>query len=185
MRSQLKWVIVFSAGTTIVFCASFVLFFFFSQRVDPGAGHPSRQRRLRIEVGKPIPEGELVDLSDTRLGEDALRRGKVVLVFLIPHCEPCQREGEFLNTILNRRKDVRFYGVVSFGERQSVLQAAASEFSIKVFYDRDLRIGHSLGINQAPVKVFLKEGIVERFWEGATVEDEDKQSFIKWLDELQ
>ena len=81
------------------------------------------QRRLQIEVGKPIPEGDLVGLSNTTLADESLRRGKVVLVFLIPHCEPCQREGEFLSTILDRRKDVGFYGVVSFGERQTVLAA--------------------------------------------------------------
>jgi hypothetical protein len=113
-----------------------------------------------------------------------LKTGRVILVFITPGCDACLKEAEFLKDLIGKRADVRFYGVISFGDRESSLREAKQEFPFEVFYDRGFRLAGQLGINRVPIKVFVDNGVIKKSWGGATVEEKKKADFIRWLSEV-
>lgn len=177
MTRQVKWVLTIAVSLSVLFCGSFV--YFYTQR--------QKELRKPVEsqaIDKPLPEARLVDESDRVLDDKMLRLGKVVLVFVNPECQPCKTEGRFLETILDRRKDVRFFGVVSFGEKKAALDAARSVFPFRVFYDDGFRLAAKFGITRVPIKLYIENGIIKKAWGGASVAEETRKAFVAWLDEL-
>lgn len=94
-----------------------------------------------------------MDTSGTNVDEGVLRKGRVVLVFVTPECDACMVESDFLRTILDRRKDVTFFGLIPFGKRLST-EASQKIFPFQVFYDDGDALVSSIGINKVPVKNF-------------------------------
>src|SRR5829696_5400269 len=90
-----------------VFCAGFVFFYSKIQRSQPAA--PDSSRSL---INKPLPHAQLLDIYGSKVDEQVLRRGRVILVFVTPECDACQAESKFLQTLLSKRTDVSFYGLV-------------------------------------------------------------------------
>lgn len=132
------------------------------------------------DLDKPLPEARLVNLAGVKLENNLLRHGKVVLAFVTPTCKPCLREGEFLRTI-DDRGDVRFYGVISFGDEKISLKVAEGVFPFEVFYDQDSLLARSLNINRVPIKIYLEDGIIRDVWDGSTKTEEAKAEFRDWL----
>jgi thiol-disulfide isomerase/thioredoxin len=135
-------------------------------------------------LNKPLPATNLVDSMGAKLDDSVLRKGKVLLVFVAPNCPPCQRESEFLKGLMNRRKDVSFYGVVSFGATQASMKTAETEFPFKVYFDGDPRLAVAMALYRAPIKVFLNDGVLRKSWKGASTDEATKAEFTKWLEEL-
>src|SRR5688572_6891559 len=172
-----------------VFCAGFVFFYNRIQRsraeskvetVEASVPEPPKSL-----INKPFPPAQLIDTSGAKIDEQLLRRGKVVVVFVTMDCDACETEGKFLQTVLDRRKDVAFYGLIPFGPRPESAEAAAQKFPFKVFYDQNDSFVFSMGINRVPVKVYLEDGIIKKGWIGAVRTDQAKRSFVNWLDSLQ
>lgn len=178
MKQHLKLIAGLTLGLTVLFCVSFV---FFYRRARPQLVAPAAEP---TGIEKPLPEARLVDAAAERLDDQALRSGKVVLVFMSPDCYACKREAEFLKTAVNRRGDVRFYGVVAYGEKESALPTAAKMAPFKVFYDEDSSLAGKLGITRIPVKLFLQDGVIKEVWGGATNDPEKQAAFLQWLDGL-
>lgn len=93
-------------------------------------------------------------------------------------------EAKFLETLLSRRKDVAFYGLIPFGTRPESPKAAEELFPFRIFYDESNAFVRTMGLNRVPVKVFLEDGIIKKGWIGAALTDKAKQSFVEWLDGL-
>jgi hypothetical protein len=125
-----------------------------------------------------------MDVNGARVDEQLLRKGRIVLVFVTTDCDACASEAKFLQTVLDRRKDVTFYGLIPFGPRPKTPDEAAKVFPFKVFYDEGDSFVLTMGINRVPVKVFLEDGIIKKGWIGAALTDNAKASFIEWLDGL-
>jgi peroxiredoxin len=170
---------------TAVFCAGFLFFYNRIQRAnaeakaEPVSGEPSKSL-----IGKPFPTAQLVDARGARVEEHVLRTGRVIVVFVTPDCDACATESKFLRTVVDRRKDVTFYGVVPFGTHPDSPDKIEQQFPFKVFYDEENSYVQSMGINRVPVKVFLENGIIKKGWIGAVQTDEAKSSFTEWLDSL-
>jgi len=132
-------------------------------------------------MNRPLPPANLVYLGGAKLDDQALRNGKVVLVFLAPNCPPCEAEAQFLKSIIDKRKDVTFYGVVSFG----TLDAGRTQdkFPFKLLLDQEPRLAGTLGLYRVPIKVFLEDGIIKKSWKGAA-SNEERVAFAKWLEDL-
>jgi hypothetical protein len=162
-----------------VFCIGFV---FFYNRIQRSQAVPSDTSKSLIN--KPLPHAQLVDAYGARVDEEILRRGRVVLVFVTTDCDACRTETKFLQTVLGRRKDVAFYGLVPFGTRPDSADATVKMFPFRIFYDEGNSFVSTLGINRVPVKVFLEDGIIKKGWIGAALTDQAKQSFVAWLDGL-
>jgi peroxiredoxin len=174
---KLVWISSLAILFVLVFCAGFVVFYTRNNRSTPA-------REPVSFSGQILPYAELVDESDQRVADSQLKTGRVVLVFLSADCDACQRESEFLKDLVNKRPDVRFYGVISFGDKEHSLREAKHKFPFQVFYDRGFRLSGQLGINKVPVKLFVENGIMKKSWGGATVDEKKKADFIRWLAEV-
>jgi hypothetical protein len=178
---------LFSIAVVILFLLAVFWggFLFFSNRV---------QQRSRAEtvdatkpgslINKPFPHAQLVDVYGSRVDEQKLRTGRVLVVFVTPECDACLAECKFLQTLLGRRQDVTFFALVPFGKHPDNPDAAKPTFPFAVFYDENQTFVGTMGINRVPVKVFLEDGIIKKGWIGAAVTDVSKQSFVEWLDGL-
>lgn len=132
------------------------------------------------DLDKALPEAHLVNLAGVKLDDNLLRHGKVVLAFVTPTCKPCLNEGEFLGTVSDRG-DVRFYGVISFGDEKISLKVAEGVFPFDVYYDQGSLLARGLNINRVPLKIFLEDGIIRDVWDGSTKTEEARAEFRDWL----
>src|SRR5258705_1376115 len=162
-----------------VFCVGFVFFYNRIQRSQAETSDSSKSL-----INKPLPHAQLIDTYGSKVDEQVLRRGRVVLVFVTTDCDACMAEGKFVETLLGRRRDVTFYGLVPFGKRPDSPAVAEEIFPFKVFYDEGSSFVFTMGINRVPVKVFLEDGIIKKGWIGAALTDKAKTSFVEWLDGL-
>jgi peroxiredoxin len=170
---------------TLVFCSGYVFFYNRLQRTRAEArAEPASDEPSKSLIGKPFPKAQLVDTRGARVDEQLLSTGRVIVVFVTPDCDACATESKFLQTVVDRRKDVTFYGVVPFGTRPDSPDEVEKKFPFKVFYDEENSYVQSMGINRVPVKVFLENGIIKKGWIGAVQTDEAKSSFMEWLDSL-
>lgn len=169
------WISSLALIFVLVFCAGFVVFYTRNDR-NKAAPEP-------VKSEDPLPAAELVDESNQVLADSQLKNGKVVLVFVTAECDACMKESEFLKDLVSKRPDIRFYGVVSFGDEKS-LGEAKKKFPFQVFYDRGLKLRGQLGIDRVPIKIFVENGVMKKSWAGATIDEKKKAAFIRWLTEV-
>ena len=171
-----------------VFCIGFLFFYNRIQRSKVQASEtpssPTKADGSKTLIDKPLPHARLIDARGSKVDEQVLRTGKVIIVFVTTDCEACAIESKFLQTLIGRRRDVTFYGVVPFGKRPDSPDVAESMFPFKVFYDEGSSYVSGIGINRVPLKVYLEDGIIKKGWIGAAVSDQARTSFREWLDGL-
>jgi len=172
---KIIWISSLAIVFVLVFCAAFVVFYTRNNR-NKAAPEP-------VNFGNSLPSADLVDESNQPFADSQLKNGKVILVFITADCDACMKESEFLNGLVGNRADVRFYGVISFGNVEN-LREAKRKFPFEVFYDRGFRLAGQLGIKKVPIKVFVDNGIIKKSWGGATVDEKAKAEFIRWLAEV-
>lgn len=178
MNKQTKLAVLLSLSFVAIFCTSFVFFYSRAQQKKP------RPAVAPEEVGQVLPHAELIDKANAVLKDEDLRKGKVVLAFVQPDCNACNKESAFLKTVVGRRDDVSFYGVIPFGDRQTSLESAERKYPFKVYYDEGYQLGGSLQITSVPVKLFVEDGVIKKVWEGASVDPAAQQEFVQWLTDL-
>src|SRR5215212_5291543 len=123
-------------------------------------------------INQALPPAELVNIFGTRLDDQRLRHGKVVLVFTLTSCKPCDQENEFLKTLISSRKDVNFFYVIPMGVKADVLREAHAKYAFETFYDEGSMLARNLEIYQVPLKVFVQDGVIKKTWVEATVTDQ-------------
>jgi peroxiredoxin len=160
----------------VVFCAAFVVLY--TRNKGNAVAHDP------VDSGKSLPSAELVDDSKQLLADSELKSGKIILVFITSDCDACLRESQFLKGVVTKRSDIRFYGVISFGDMESSLRDAKQKFPFKVFYDRGFRLASELGIHRVPIKIFVDNGIIKKSWGGATINEKAQGDFVRWLAEV-
>lgn len=170
------WISSLAILFVLVFCAAFVAFYTRNNRNKAAQGP--------VNSGKSLPAAELVNESNQQLADSQLRNGRVILVFISADCDACRKESEFLKGLVNKRPDIHFYGVISFGEMENSLRVAKQKFPFEVFYDRGFKLASQLGVNRVPIKVFVDNGIIKKSWGGATIDEKAKADFIRWLAEV-
>lgn len=174
-------VILFFAA---VFCAGFLFFYNRIQRTNAEARAEAASEPSKSLINKPFPHAQLVDARGLRVDEQILKTGKVIVVFVTADCDACTKEGKFLQTLMGRRTDVAYFGIVPFGARPASPDEAEKKFPFKVFYDEENSFVQSMGINRVPVKVFLENGIIKKGWIGAAQTEQAQRSFTEWLDSI-
>ena len=170
------WISTLALLSAVVFCVAFVFFYTRSAR---NATKPNL-----VGSGKTLPDADLVDIDNQPLSASELKNGRVVLVFIAPDCGACNKESDFLKDVIGKRSDVRFYGVISYGDMVSSLRDAKEKFPFKVFYDRGFKLAGPLGINRVPIKIFVDDGVIKKSWGGATVDEKAQGDFVRWLAEV-
>ena len=166
---KIIWISSLAIVFVLVFCAAFVAFYTRNTRTK-AAPEP-------VNSDHSLPSAELVGEANQPLPDSQLKSVKVLLVFLTPDCDACMKETEFLKGLINKRSDIRFYGVVSFGDMESALRSAKEKIPFEVFYDRGFKLAGQLGINRVPIKVFVEDGLIKKSWAGATVDEKEESRF--------
>ncbi len=161
-----------------------VSFFIFYKRAQNSLAKQPPLILTPAVINQPLPAANLVNISGERLGDEKLRRGKVVLVFSLIECFPCDQENQFLKSAVGNRKDVSFFYVIPFGKKDEALKAAQSKYSFETFFDQSSMLSRSLQVYQVPIKIFLQDGIIKRTWFDATTEPDKQAEFKQWLTAL-
>jgi len=163
-----------------VFCITFYLFYKRTQK-----SLPKQPLILTSDViNQPLPPADLVNISGKRLDDGRLRRGKVVLVFTLTECLPCDQQNEFLKKTTGDRKDISFIYVIPFGIKDNVLKVAQSKYAFETFFDEHSMLSRSLQLYQVPLEVFLQDGIIKKTWVNPTVDDQQRAEFKQWMSNL-
>jgi peroxiredoxin len=170
------WISSLAILFVLVFCAAFVGFYTRNDR--------NKAAREPVNSGHALPSADLINESNQSLADSQLKNGRVVLVFVTAECDACMKESAFLKDLVSKRADVRFYGVISYGDMESSLRVAKEKFPFEVFYDRGFKLAGQLGIDKVPIKIFVENGIMKKSWGGATVDEKKKAAFIQWLEEV-
>src|ERR1044071_1965385 len=124
---SLAGVILFLAA---VFCSGF---FFFYSRMQRSQAEPAETSKSKSLIDKPFPHAKLLDVRGSKVDEQIIRRGKVIVVFVTPDCDACVAETKFLATLLEKRKDVGFYGRIPFGKPPESPDGLEKTFPFTVF----------------------------------------------------
>lgn len=132
-------------------------------------------------INQPLPQANLVNIAGKQLGDEKLRRGKVVLIFTLTGCQPCDQENEFLKTLVGDRTDISFIYIIPFGIKDEVLEVAQSKYAFETFFDEGSMLSKSLQVYQVPIKVFLEEGIIKKTWVNASIGNQRQAEFKDWL----
>src|ERR1044072_4974467 len=114
------WISSLAILFVVVFCAAFVVIYTRNNR--------PKTPQEPVKSGNSLPSAELVDESNQLLADSQLRNGRVILVFSSADCDACQKKSEFLKDLVNKRTDIRFYGVISFGDKETSLRGAKEKF---------------------------------------------------------
>lgn len=160
-----------------VFCASF---YFFYKRAQKNL--PKQPLILTPAVlNQPLPKTNLVNISGEPFRDEELRQGKFILVFMMPDCEPCDQENEFLKTVVASRKDINFIYVLPFGNKDQTLVLGHAKYSLEPFYDDGSNLSRTLQLYQVPIKVLVEDGIIKKVWFDATVGIQKQAEFKNWM----
>lgn len=163
-----------------IFCFSF---FFFYKRAQKSLVKQPLILTPAV-INQPLPKANLVNISGDVLDDEKLRRGKIVLIFTLLECSPCDEENEFLKAAVDKRKDVNFIYVIPFGKKDQALKSAQNKYAFETFFDDHSMLSRSLQVYQVPIKIFLEDGVIKKTWLDATVEPEKQAAFKQWLNEL-
>jgi hypothetical protein len=161
----------------LLFGASFLFFYKRAQKNLP------KQPLILTSavINQPLPKADLVDSSGHQIDDQKLRRGRIVLVFVMPDCQPCDQEDQFLRTVIDSRKDVSFIYIIPFGNQEATLKLAQGRYASPAFYDRGRALGKTLEMYQVPIKIYLENGIIKKTWLDATVDSQAQNEFRSWL----
>lgn len=160
----------------VLFCISFVfLFMYFQSQRQAAAEEPPIKKEI------PLPEVSFSDAEGNKLPEDEIRKGKVILMFLMTDCDYCREEAAFVNQLITNRKDIKFYGILLIGDKKEDLEVDSVKFPINIFYDDSL-LAVKLGINRVPIKIYLEDGVIKKAWDGASIDETKKARFVSWLE---
>ena len=141
-------------------------------------------RNYREVLDSQLPPFALASASGEKLSENLVRQGNVVLVFLASDCKACMENGDFFKTIVNSRKDVKYYGVRPYDKKSESGEPYVNVVPFAVYFDLDHRLSRYLGIRGVPVAVFLKDGTVKRIWGGVAISEQETLEFNSWLSSL-
>ena len=170
--------------TGLILIAIFgVSFFFFYKRAQKSLAKQPLILTPAV-INQPLPKANLVNISGQPLDDEKLRRGRVVLMFTLNECSYCDQENQFLKTVVDPRKDVRFFYVIPFGRKDQALKTAQSKYAFETFFDDHSMLSRSLQIYQVPIKIFVEDGIIKKTWLDASIDSDKQAEFKQWLNAL-
>jgi hypothetical protein len=163
-----------------VFSVSFLVFYKRAQKNLP------RQPLILTSavINQPLPKANLINISGKHLADEELRRGRILLIFIMPDCNSCDQENEFLKTVVNTGKGVNFIYIIPFGNKEETLKLAHEKYALEPFFDEGSMLARKLQLRQLPIKVFVEDGIIKRTWIDAILTSEEQSDFNHWLTTL-
>ena len=117
--------------------------------------------------GQPLPATELLELDGKQVSPAALRKGKVLLVFLTTHCQACQKEFRLLSTVESEASPkVKVYGIGV--EDKSLISDFIQEnkVSTEIVLDQHAELMKSLSVKYFPTSFLVEDGVITKTWFG-------------------
>jgi peroxiredoxin len=127
-----------------------------------------------VMSGKPLPSTDLIQLNGEKLAPDVLRSGKVLLVFLTTHCQPCQKEFKLLSSAETKTlAKVKIYGIGV--EDKTLITDFVKENGVttQIVLDQHAQLMKSLGIKYFPTSFLVEDGIITKTWFGNEASEDD------------
>lgn len=182
-----KWMAV--VGIALALVAGRAVMVFSNIRSERAAAQEAAARRealgaLPAAIGRPVPPVRFTGPGGATISDDRWRKGKVVLVLVTTQCDACLAEATFLRSTIGKRPDVQFLGVLSFEQDEQALRRAQELFPFAVVRDEHMELMSALRISGVPVKIYLEDGVVKRFWGGASLQAGARQAFTEWLSKV-
>lgn len=171
-------------GFAVILLAVFSVSFFFFYKRAQGRLQPQPLILTSAVINQPLPKARLVNISGQQLGDEKLRRGKVILFFTTTDCNYCDGENNFLKTAAGSRKDVSYYYVIPFGMKEQMLQEAQRKYAFETYYDEGSTLSHSLQLYQVPLQVYLEDGVIKKTWLDSIVYSHSEDEYKRWLNSL-
>ncbi len=185
MSISKRWLITFGISAAVVLGYTVALLAHRPRPKETASASGDRTvAALRDHVGQALPAVDLIAQDKSRFDDAALRKGKVMLVLLTTTCAFCKQEGEFLRTVVDKRNDVTFFGVMSFEQNDEAAKLADTLFPFKVYRDAGMKLVNTLKLDHVPIKIYLEDGVIKRSWDGASVDEQAKEEFTHWLTAL-
>lgn len=121
---------------------------------------------------RPLPDYRMVGVDMREVPADALRRGRVLLVYLTTGCDPCVQEVGVISRLhRDAPSDLRVFGVGI--ERPAQLATFVKEFDLKfpVLVDVGSQLARSMEIHYFPSKYLVEDGVITKEWRGKTKDE--------------
>jgi peroxiredoxin len=139
----------------------------FAQPPKSAAAADLKFKDAVVISGEPLPSTELLQLDGRMLPPDTLRKGKVVLVFLTTHCQPCQKEFKILSSVQpSTSAKIKIYGVGV--EDRSLIVDFLKENGVgtDVVLDQHAQLMKLLSVKYFPTSFLVEDGIITKTWFG-------------------
>jgi peroxiredoxin len=131
--------------------------------------------------GQPLPSTELLQLNGEKVPPEILRKGKVVLVFMTTHCQPCQKEFKILSSLQpSTSAKVKIYGV-GVEDRSLIVDFIKEQgVSTDIVLDQHAQLMKSLSVKYFPTSFLVEDGIITRTWFGNEASENDFMRHLGW-----
>ena len=176
--SELKRTLLFPVIISVIICGSFAYLY-------PKL-HPTTITKIYpiimtdAAIGMQLPEGDFIDSDNHVVSSSVLKQEKAVIVAVASNCSACADEVSFLKTVVEKEKNVKFYGLLVYSDPNDLF-TRKDKYPFKVLYDRSENLKNKLGIDRTPIKIFCDHGVIKKVWVGSTTVDPDKKQFTDWL----
>lgn len=124
-----------------------------------------------IITNTPFPNIDLADVNENLFQIERIKKGKVLLVYLLDGCDACSDEIAILANLQKKSElDVKVWGIV----RESKNKANSSytqETNIPIIIDKGNRLLKEFRIKSFPYNFLIMDGVIIKRWTG--VKDEE------------
>lgn len=121
---------------------------------------------------RPLPDYRMINKDMQEVPVDALRHGRVLLVYLTTSCDPCVQETGVISRLYrDAPPDLKIYGVGI--ERPAQIGTFVKEFDLKfpMLVDVGSQLARAMDVHHFPSKYLVEDGVVTREWRGKTKDE--------------
>lgn len=126
---------------------------------------------------KPLPEAVLIDVKTKEDGYENLRKGKVLVFFLLSDCNACKKEVSLISTLYSESDtNLKIYGIAVENENKIEEYIKQNNVKFPIVVDKKGRLSENLHIRYFPTKFLIEDGIIVKTVIGSSP---DKGKFLQ------
>ncbi len=120
-----------------------------------------------VLINRPLPLLDLVDYkSKVKVGDD-LRKGRILLLYILTNCRGCQTEADMIvQSSLRKDANIRVFAVANEDERLIDEFSKSHNLDFPILLDNDGMFRDEFNITFFPSNFLINEGVVEKSWVG-------------------
>lgn len=123
---------------------------------------------------QPLPKTQLLQLNGNTVPPQALRSGKVLLVFMTTNCPACQKELKLISNITPELAgNIQTYGVAFQDPKEVSKFVEQNGIVTAILHDKNAELVQLLGVKYFPTKFLVQDGIIVKTWFGNSLNKAD------------